>query len=146
MNALIAKAEIAREFFQRQCELDDLAYQLMILETGCRFLEKVVQPGPYLTDANVRLYREHLGACGFWDWYLYRFYTMTVEVATHWATKDPVITIQSIEYKRDRFTQEAEGISIYNRHLDSFDLWLKQLGERRWKITPVTNNTPEHAH
>ncbi|MBK9598595.1 MAG: hypothetical protein IPO60_09855 [Flavobacteriales bacterium] len=83
----------------------------------------------------------------FWNWYLYRFYSMEVEVAERWATKEPLVTIQSIAYKRERFTQEVEGIRIHDRHLASFDLWLKQLGERRWKLTPKTNNnTPEHVH
>lgn len=147
MNILLAKAEIAREFIQRQCELDELAYQLLILETGCQFLEKIIQPGPHITEADVRGYREYLGSCGFWDWYVYRFHTMEVEVAERWATKEPLVTIQSIEYKRDRFTQEVQGIRIHDRHLASFDLWLKQLGERRWQVTQkATNNTTEHVH
>ena len=138
MNLLLAKAEVAREFLQRQCELDDLAYQLLVLETGCQFLEHIVQPGHGLTAEDVRLYREHLGTCGFWDWYVYRFRTMEVEVTERWATKEPLVTIQSIGYKRDRFIQEAEGIRIYDRHLASFDQWLKLLGDRR--LVPAPNH------
>lgn len=140
-NRLLMESEAARAELKRATRMDELDYQLLILESGCQFLEFIVRPG-YLSDEDCRKYREHLGAVGFWDWFVYRFRCMEVEVAKRWATSEPLVAIQPPEYKRQRLIEEAQGIHIYRHHMDSFEVWLKLLEDKRF----MTIKTEEHAH
>ncbi len=141
-NRLVIESEAARAELKKATRMDELDYQLLILESGCRFLEHIVRPNEFLNEQDARAYREHLGAVGFWEWFVYRFRCMELEVAKQWAGPESLVAIQPAEYKRQRLIEEAEGILFYRKHLDSFEVWLKLLEDKRF----MRKQQLQHAH
>lgn len=139
MNKFVERALTARATLKRECGLDELDYQLLILEAGCRFLEDAVRSNELVSEQTARAYREHLMAQGFWDWFLYRFCGMETELVERWSRKDAVMLLQDTEYKREHLIEATVGLRIYDHHWTAFDTWLSTVPKQL-----ITK--PKHEH
>lgn len=139
MNQLLERAKAARITLKRECVMDELDYQLLILEAGCRFLEDAVRSNELVDEHRARAYREHLMAHGFWDWFILQFCTMEVQLVERWSCANAVDLLQPAEYKRHLLLEASIGLRIYDHHWRAFDAWLGTIPKQL--IT-----TPKHQH
>lgn len=134
MNRLIENSNQARAYLEHVTGIDALEYDMLILNSGCEFVEAMSPATPLVTEDTARRYQMHLIDVGFFDWYLYQFRTLAVELWKRWNCADSPVAFQPKAYKRQLFLDEVAAMRIesdHNRHLKSFDNWLVLLDAKR---------------
>lgn len=151
-NAFIELAENSRLVLMRETGMDELDYQLMILEGGCSFLDEMVRPkgASWPVPELCNLYREHLTSIGYWSFYEFLFRHLEIGMAEQWTNAQGVDHLQSAEWKRDRLIREVNALPWNPMASNQMDLWLKQLGPKTTLVVPATESKPqqvlEHAN
>lgn len=136
MNALLRRSNEARARLMRECGLDELDYQLLLLDAGCRVLEKATPVGSGESELCANADREILAERGFWSWFEYEFRKMEVRLVEEWTRANAIALLQPTEVKRDMLVEQTVGLSIYTNTWESFDFWLSTTSPRKRK--------PEH--
>lgn len=136
MNALVRKSNEARATLMRECGLSELDYQLLILETGCRILEKAAPTGPLVTEEMARATREQLADLGFWTWLEYEFRKMEVALVEEWGRENAVALLQPAAHKLHLLTEQTVGLSIYQHTWNSYEHWLQTASATSRKRKP----------
>lgn len=129
MNALITKSNEARAQLMAFTGLDELEYNLLILESGCQCLDELVRPVGTLSQETCDLYRQHLGTIGWWTWFEYTFRAFEVRLAAEWTGPESLVPNQARTWCRKTFLDEAYTLRYTARYTHSFDTWLKLVEE-----------------
>jgi hypothetical protein len=137
MNRLLKESTRARLCLMRETGMDEMDYNLLILHTGCRFLERAVEPTEKVHEATAREYRYHIMRSGYWDWFEYVFRAMEVRTWKEWAHVNAVMLLQPEEYKRKHLLESCTGLTLYDATWASFDAWWTVAG-RPMKLPPLT--------
>lgn len=140
-NAFAERAERARATLKRETGMDDLDYHLAILDGGCTYLERLVEPGP-LNPQLKDLYRDHLTNLGFWEFYVYLFAHLEIGMVEDWSRSSAVELLQPAEWKRRRFLDRVAQLPDNTQAAVLLDVWLKGLGSAL--KMPITNE-PKQA-
>lgn len=134
MTRLQKDRQPAHAFILDATGMDELDMNILILESGCAFAESIIEPNPLVSEATARRYQMHMYEAGFFDWYVYQFYTLEVQLWKEWSSDMSVMSYQSKAERRRYFLEEVAGMRIYsekNRHMRSFDGWLNRIGHKR---------------
>lgn len=149
-NAWLAKANAARATLMRETGMDDLDYQLSILEGGCFFLDQLCR-SENAHPMIAQLYREHLTKLRFWTFYEHAFRTMEIDLVEEWAHRDALALIQPPEWKRKRLLDTIKALPWNDRANHQVEVWLKNLGDARVMRVPAgiharpeTQQQPQH--
>jgi hypothetical protein len=151
MNALITRSNEARAQLMAATGLDDLEYNLLILESGCQCLDDLVRPVGTLSKETCELYRHHLSDIGWWTWYEYTFRAFEIRLNTEWNAPASPVPQQDAQWCRRRFLDEAYTLRHTAYYDRAFDTWLKLIEEGgKLKLTiPATNvgkTQAQHVH
>ena len=141
MNALIKLSDEARAQLLRATGLDELEYQLLILESGCQHLDELVRPVGTISRETCELYREHLCTIGWWTWYEHTFRAFEVRLASEWFGPESLVPFQSDQWRRERLLAEAYSLRHTQQYLRAFDVWLKLLEDKRVLVIPARPTT-----
>ncbi len=151
MNALIKLSNEARAQLQATTGMEDLEYHLLILESGCQCLDDLVRPVGTISKEACALYRNHLGAIGWWTWYEHTFRAMEIRIAAEWFGPESVVPMQDDKWRRKRLLSEAYSLRYTAQYQRAFDTWMKIMEDKRVLTIPasnepVTTQTPTHVH
>lgn len=133
MNALLRRSNEARARLMRECNLDELDYQLLLLDAGCRVLERATPVEQDGSEVEARTRRELLAELGFWTWFEYEFRKMEVNLVEEWTRENAVALLQPTEVKREMLVEQTVGLSIYDHIWASYDHWLATTSPRKRK-------------
>lgn len=133
MNAFIRNAEQARASLKVQTGMDELDYQLMILESGCRFLEESVRPLDDQSEALAAEQRYHLMGLGFFDFYQQRIMVMEIDLVRRWSN-DELMPMQTKQYRRKALLDQALTLHVLDVTWQAYDTWLKNLERKNTNI------------
>lgn len=149
MNALITRSNEARAQLRQATGMDELDYHLLILESGCQCLDNLVRPVGTISKEACELYRDHLGAIGWWTWYEHTFRAMEIRLAAEWFAPESLATHQPAKWWRKRMLEEAYTLRHTAHYARAFDAWMKLVEERRVLTLPPVQTLqpqPQHAH
>ncbi len=151
MNALIKLSDEARAQLQATTGMDELEYHLLILESGCQCLDDLVRPVGTISKEACDLYRNHLGAIGWWTWYEYTFRAMEIRIAAEWFGPESVVPLQGDQWRRKRLLEEAYSLRYTAQYQRAFDAWMKQVEKKRVLVLPPipepeTQQPQTHVH
>lgn len=118
--------------------MDELDYHLMILESGCQCLDDLVRPVGTISKEACDLYRNHLGAIGWWNWYEHTFRAFEVRLAAEWFGPESVVAHQPATWCRKTLLLEAYTLRHTAHYARSFDAWMKMVEDRRVMVLPPT--------
>lgn len=138
MNKFVRLSNEARATLMRECGLTELDYQLLILEAGCRVLEKAAPTGPLITEEMARTTREQLADLGFWTWFEWQFRQMEVKLVDEWSRENAVALLQPSAWKQSFLVEQTVGLSIYDHVWRSYEEWLATASTAKRK--------PQYAH
>lgn len=146
MNALIKLSNEARAQLQAATGMDELEYHLLIMESGCQCLDDLVRPVGTISKDACDLYRNHLGAIGWWTWYEHTFRAFEVRLAAEWFGPESLERSQPQEWLLKRMLDEAYSLRYTAHYQRAFDTWMKLVEEKRWiypdRIKRETQQTP----
>lgn len=149
MNALIQRSNEARAAIQAATSMDDLSYQLMILESGCQCLDDLVRPVDDTTKEDCVRYRDHLASIGWWTWYELVWRAFEVRLWAEWSGPESLVALQPARWKRKRLLDEAYTLRHTRQYNASFDNWMTLVKEKKIKALPpleVLNKQTQKHH
>ncbi|MBL8002358.1 MAG: hypothetical protein JNL05_10390 [Flavobacteriales bacterium] len=132
-NAFIQQATEARAYLMRETGLDELDYQLLILESGCQFLEHAVTTTKPKYEALAVKQRRQLMDLGFFNFWQHQVMAHEIATRSRWENSD-LWVYQPMEDKRRDFVQRALTMYALDKTWAAFDRWLKQLERRKVRI------------
>lgn len=145
MNALITRSEEARAHLMRTTGMDDLTYQLMILEAGCTCLDELMsEAGAKASDEAREAYREHIQRIGYWTFFELQWRAFEVRLEAEWYGPESIVPLQSNAWRRERITCEAQTMHRTQQFWNAFELWLTKLAQAGLShVTLPTNSTKD---
>lgn len=151
MNQLMRMSTEARAQLQEATGLDDLDYNLLLLETGCACLETLVRPVNVAVSQEASdAYREHMAHMGWWSWFEMQWRQWEIRMAAEWFGPESLVPHQDNAWRRERLLAEAASMHRTERYWRAFDVWVKLLeegGALRITLPKPTNQPhPTHVH
>lgn len=143
MNALIKLSNEARAQLMQATGMDELEYNLLILESGCQCLDELVRPVGTISKEACDLYRSHLGTIGWWTWYEHTFRAFEVRLAAEWFGPESLEKHQCAEWLRKRLLDEAYSLRYTAQYQRSFDAWMKLVEEKKVLRIATTTQQPQ---
>lgn len=143
MNALIKLSNEARTQLMAATCLDELEYHLLILESGCQCLDDLVRPVGTISKEACDLYRNHLGAIGWWTWYEHTFRAFEVRLAAEWFGPEGLEKHQPPAWLRKRLLAEAYSLRYTAHYQRAFDAWMKLVEDKKLLRIPATTKQPQ---
>jgi hypothetical protein len=143
-NAFVLRSDQARSYLMKWTGMDELDYQLAILEGGCWYLEQLVHPISVVSEELVREYREHLTALGYWSFYEWVFRSLEVRLVNAWSATDALELLQPQPWCRARLLEEVKGLPWSPEAARQLDTWLKVLEPTRTTKTTTEPNLIPH--
>lgn len=143
-NAMILRSEQARFFLMKWTGMDELDYQLAILEGGCTYLEQITAPTAVISEELMREYRAHLTAMGFWSFYEYIFRLLEIAVLEEWSRPDALELLQPQPWIRARWLEHIKGMPWMKCASDEMDIWLKNAQPARPRKAKTSTNLIPH--
>ncbi|MCW5900464.1 MAG: hypothetical protein KIT10_14465 [Flavobacteriales bacterium] len=146
MNALIQRSNEARTGIQEATGMDDLSYQLLILESGCQCLDDLVRPVGTVSLEACSQYREHLAAIGWWTFYEMAWRAFEVRLWAEWFGPESLVPHQPNDWKREALLKEAYTLRYTAHYARAFDLWMKMVeGKSVLVIRPPADTKNEQT-
>ncbi len=147
MNALIKLSNEARVQLQRAAGMDDLEYHLLILESGCQCLDDLVRPVGTISQDARDMYRNHLGAIGWWTWYEHTFRAFEIRLASEWFGPESLVPLQDKAWCRKGLIAEARTLRYTAHYQRAFDTWMKLVEDKRvLTLPPLQTLQPKPQH